>query len=773
MRRASPLALAALLTLVVSPLAAQPVAAVPASAARFPTLPEDSAKATTKLTADGRYIVTLKADKDVDAARGKAAKLGVKVDKTYRNALKGYSAHLDRNQLAALRTDPDVDAVVPDEVFSMTSQTRPTGVRRVNAPENVLSHIDGVDGDVASGERVDADVAIVDTGIDKTQIDLNVAGGISCSTTNSNAWGDPNGHGTHVAGIVGALDNGIGVVGVAPGVRLWAVRILDPAGDGLLSWYVCGLDWIAAQKDPLDPTRPLIESVNMSVAKSGTDDNNCGITNKDVIHKAICRLVATGVTVIAAAGNNHFNAAKLKPASYNEVITVSALADTDGRPGGRGGDLCFSWGGYDHDDTFADFSNYGGDVDIIAPGKCIYSTLPGNRYGYLSGTSMAAPLVTAAAALYKVSRPLATPAQVRAGLRAAGNLDWNTATDPDSVHEPLLDVSHIVSLGDFALDATPGTSHGSLIGAAGATVTVPVALVRAEDFPGKVDLSIDAGAPFGASLDQSSLTGQDKVSANLTFTVPKDTLSDTYQVKLRASDGTRERTSVYRIEVDSVAPAIGRPSLQLRSGLRLTSTGAPGAATWPSGSDAGGSIAGYQVRWRIDGSLQPSFAVGASAARSLSSRMTIGHSYNVLVRAKDLAGNWSAWSESASFKPGLSQDTSPTLHRSTGWRFTYASNLSGGSALYARRKGATLTRAFDGRAFSLLVTRGPGRGQAKVYVDGTLVTTIGTHASTVRTRYVALSRTWSTRGHHWVTVSVLGAPLSHPRVEVDAFVIVP
>ncbi len=98
----------------------------------------------------------------------------------------------------------------------------------------------------------------------------------------------------------------------------------------------------------------------MSVAKRGTDDRACGMVNNDLIHQAICRLVASGVTVVAAAGNNGFNAANLKPASYNEVITVSALADTDGKAGGTGGALCYSWGTYDRDDTFADFSNYGG-----------------------------------------------------------------------------------------------------------------------------------------------------------------------------------------------------------------------------------------------------------------------------------------------------------------------------------------------------------------------------------------------------------------------------
>ena len=170
------------------------------------------------------------------------------------------------------------------------------------APRNTTAKIDGID------ERVNADVAIFDTGHRQGAPGPQRRRRLQLLSTNRTAWGDGNGHGTHVAGTVGALDNGIGVVGVAPGVRLWAVRILGSDGSGLVSWYVCGMDWIAAQRDPIDPTRPLIEAVNMSVAKPGSDDHNCGYTNKDAMHKAICRLVASGVTVVAAAGNNSFNA---------------------------------------------------------------------------------------------------------------------------------------------------------------------------------------------------------------------------------------------------------------------------------------------------------------------------------------------------------------------------------------------------------------------------------------------------------------------------------
>ena len=198
----------------------------------------------------------------------------------------------------------------------------------------------------------------------------------------------------------------------------------------------------------------------MSVTKPGSDDHNCGFTNNDPLHQAICRVVAGGITVVAAAANDHHNAAKNIPASYDEVITVSALADTDGKAGGVGGNRCYSWGTYDKDDTFANFSNYGGDVDIIAPGKCIMSTIPGARYAYMSGTSMAAPTVAGAVALYKESRPNATPAEVREALRYLGNLHWATSTDPDPSHEPLLDVSRIHDPRDLRLRRLPRRSHG-------------------------------------------------------------------------------------------------------------------------------------------------------------------------------------------------------------------------------------------------------------------------------------------------------------------------
>ena len=194
-----------------------------------------------------RYIVLLVDDANVTKAlkrlEGKAT---FKAEHTFRHALKGFSATLSKGQRKKIAADPAVDAIVPDERIELAGQSIPTGVSRIFATQSDIAAIDGND------ERVDADVAIVDTGI-ALHPDLNVVGGMNCSTSDPTAWRDQQSHGTHVAGIVGALDNDIGVVGVAPGVRLWAVKFLNDSGFGYISWYVCGLDWILAQRDP--PTR--------------------------------------------------------------------------------------------------------------------------------------------------------------------------------------------------------------------------------------------------------------------------------------------------------------------------------------------------------------------------------------------------------------------------------------------------------------------------------------------------------------------------------------
>ncbi len=506
-------------------------------------------------------------------------------DRVFSRALHGYAARLTPAQRASIAADPDVAAVVPDEVVTIAGQLVPTGVSRIGGKTADIAAIDGVD------ERVDADVAIVDTGIDPTHPDLNVVGGYNCASSDPTAWADVHGHGTHVAGTVGAIDDGSGVVGVAPGVRLWAVRILDKTGKGLLSWYVCGLDWIAAQKDPDDPSRPLIEAVNMSVTKWGSDDGACGTKNHDILHAAICRVVDAGVTVVAAAANDSGPASKRVPASYDEVITVSALADTDGKPGGLGGRRCLSWGSYDRDDTFADFSNYGSDVDLIAPGKCIWSTLPGAKYGYLSGTSMAAPHVAGAVALYKEDRPWASPADVKDALVALAGYDWRTSTDPDHRPDPLLDVSKIGPYGDWSLEAP---AQASVSTPAGTTARTPITIDRTPTFVERVRFSATASDPaLTPSFAPSSLVGLTAHTTDMLVAVDPETKPGSYDVAITATEHGRSHATAVKITVLPTTRIAGKDRFATAAALsRVTFHPGVGTAYIASAYDYPDALAG-------------------------------------------------------------------------------------------------------------------------------------------------------------------------------------
>lgn len=392
------------------------------------------------------YLVSLTRGEPAAVAADHAV-LGAQIDRLFTNALRGYSARMTAKVARKVAADPRVRAVTLDRRIQAADQETPPGIARIGAPLSDTKVGDGAG-------AVDADIAVLDTGIDIDHPDLNVVGGTDCVTsglfggplaqlasvgaepspeperlTDPEDYDDTRGHGTHIAGIAAARDNGVGVAGVAPGARLWAVRVLDGRGNGSLSTLVCGIDWVTAHADAIDVA-------NMSL--SGLDpDLGC---QDGALHEAICSSVAAGVTYTVAAGNAGEDSEEYSPASYSEVITVSALADFDGKPGGLGVNPApLTCPGTD--DEFASFSNFGPDVDLIAPGVCITSTWMRGGYAELTGTSQAAAHAAGAAALYLASHPAATPAQVRAALIAAANQDWVTSTDPDSRPDPLLDVA--------------------------------------------------------------------------------------------------------------------------------------------------------------------------------------------------------------------------------------------------------------------------------------------------------------------------------------------
>jgi subtilisin family serine protease/sugar lactone lactonase YvrE len=374
----------------------------------------------------GRYIVVLKntVDHAGTVAEAQTDERGGDLGFVYRSALHGYSVSgLSKSDVESLRKDPRVRYVVTDGRVHALSQTVPTGVSRTFATENKALDIDGVD-DV----RVNADVAVIDTGIDYTHPDLNVVSRVNCIPANeeekascvTNSGTDGDGHGTHVAGTIGAIDNGFGVVGVAPGVRLWAVRVLNNNGEGYDSWIIAGVDWVTAHASE-------IEVANMSLGGEG---------QLPTLETALDASLNAGVVYTVAAGNEETNAEWQHPANDPDVITVSALSDTDGKAGGIGAETC-GWGS---DDTLARFSNWGSRVDIAAPGSCIYSTWKEGAYEFDSGTSMASPHVAGAAAiLASKSNPnsRADVESIRNALVEGGNFNWRE-TSNDSQAEPLL-----------------------------------------------------------------------------------------------------------------------------------------------------------------------------------------------------------------------------------------------------------------------------------------------------------------------------------------------
>jgi subtilisin family serine protease len=338
-----------------------------------------------------RYIVVLKDDvANVDAKIDQlTTPLGVQTRHRYHYALKGFAASLTQAQVDAIRSDSSVEFVSLDHIGSIVATTKP-----IKAGETVPPGIRRVESAVGNQIRKKSRwaVAISDTGVDLNHTDLRAKNGINCINQSAPAQ-DDNGHGTHVAGTVGARNQGAGVVGVSPDTTVYAVKWINSSGNGLESDAVCATDWITQHSASLK-----IKVVNMSWRFfSGGDDGNCGNTNGDPLHKSMCALANAGVVPVAAAGNEANDYVNYRPASYNEVLTVTAMADTDGMPGGAGPPpSCF---GGNLDDKYASFSSFaaaGGPDEIhtvAAPGVCVLSTRLGGGTTVLSGTSMASPHV--------------------------------------------------------------------------------------------------------------------------------------------------------------------------------------------------------------------------------------------------------------------------------------------------------------------------------------------------------------------------------------------
>ena len=368
------------------------------------------------------YIVVLKDDflSSVNSLAGKVQSEGATVEHIFNHVLPGFAVNVPNDAvLETIMQNPNVDYVQPDVKVKVFAQRLPTGVDRIDGDLSSTKSGDG------SGS-VNADIAILDTGIDLNHPDLNVYKQVTFVPGTSNG-NDDDGHGTAVAGVAAAKDNSQGVVGVAPGARLWAIKVLDSNGMGSSSDIIKGIDYVTEHAEEIDV-------VNLSFGAVGKND---------ALHNAIIRSVQAGVTYAAAAGNEGMDASNVFPASYPEVIAVSAIVDTDGKCGG----ISTIGTTAGKDDTLASFSNYGPVVDLAAPGVIVKTTTIGDSYMSFSGTSAATAHVTGAVALYKSEHPDASPSDILDALKNLGSNQYTQCDgnghgyfsgDPDDNAEPLL-----------------------------------------------------------------------------------------------------------------------------------------------------------------------------------------------------------------------------------------------------------------------------------------------------------------------------------------------
>ena len=337
-----------------------------------------------------RKIVVFKKGFDKEADQDALLKKHGAVKIKHLKLINGTAVHLPSKEEKALREKGEILRIDEDIVIHATGDK---AKKKPKNPQELTWGIDRIDADLAWEEENTGSgirVAILDTGIDLEHPDLmdNIKGNVNMIKPFKNG-NDNNGHGTHVAGIVAAIDNDIGVIGTGPEISLYAVKVLDNQGRGWLTDLIDGLDWCIDYG---------MQVVNMCFGSS--EDN-------ESFHDAIFKAYDAGIILVASAGNNGENGGAIEyPAKYIEVIAVSAI---------------------DEGDNFSSFSSWGTEIDLAAPGVDIKSTYKNGSYRIMSGTSMSAPHVTGTVALILKTQ--------------VGNYDSfipNGIWDPEEVREKLM-----------------------------------------------------------------------------------------------------------------------------------------------------------------------------------------------------------------------------------------------------------------------------------------------------------------------------------------------
>ncbi|MEU8523695.1 S8 family peptidase [Streptomyces sp. NPDC048577] len=498
--------LAAVGAMAVAALALGTVSALPAVAAPAPEGVIQNAGAPG--TVANSYIVTLDESAQAETARGRAvaAHYGAKIKKTYTSALNGYSVELSEAQAKKLAADPAVTSVVQNRVFKVNG-TQPSppswGLDRID--QKALPLNQSYTYPDSAGQGVTA--YIIDTGVRITHNDFGGRASYGYDAVdNDNTAQDGHGHGTHVAGTVAGSS-----YGVAKKAKIVGVRVLNNQGSGTTAQVVAGIDWVTQ-----NAVKPAV--ANMSLG-GGVDA---------ALDAAVRNSIASGVTYAVAAGNDSSNASNYSPARVSEAITVGSTTSSDAR---------------------SSFSNYGSVLDVFAPGSSITSSWNSSdsATNTISGTSMAAPHVAGAAAVYLGDHPTATPSQVSTALTTAatpnvvGNpgsgspnrlLYVGGGTTPPPPTGDRFENTTDYAINDNSTVESPVTVSG-IAGNAPSALQVPVNIVHT--YIG--DLRIQLVAPDGTVYTLKGYgTGGSSDNINTTYTVDASSEVANGTWKLRVSD---------------------------------------------------------------------------------------------------------------------------------------------------------------------------------------------------------------------------------------------